>query len=321
MVAELNWIRADNIQPEPSVNYRLNFLLSTFSPDNLNVWWMNILLLSTVAMFWPAFACFWSSRRIVSEDSLARLSILSLQATVVVLGASLIMATPLSWPIWYLLPILQATQFPWRWLLIISLVSSVLLAAAIPYWENAWRKGKRKLVMIAVGTMTISFAFSASHIVREAQWFTRPVFDQTLLELRGSEGSPQWWPIWVHEPIREMGSPLEAGDREFTVTSWLPEFRSFELRPGAAGEVRVRTFYYPHWRAESAGKSLSIRPDSDGALLISVPANALTITLTFQEPTRVWIARAVCATGWILIVALLCLRNWPRTNLYWPENH
>ena len=69
MVAELKWIRADNIQPEPAVNYRLNFLLSSFSPENLNVWWMNILLLSSLAMFWPALACFWSARRATSEFS------------------------------------------------------------------------------------------------------------------------------------------------------------------------------------------------------------------------------------------------------------
>src|SRR6185436_6279248 len=54
MLAELSWIRADNINPDPSVDYRKNFVLSTFSPDYLSVWWMNILLLATVAMFWPA---------------------------------------------------------------------------------------------------------------------------------------------------------------------------------------------------------------------------------------------------------------------------
>src|SRR5712691_11049041 len=56
MLIELKWIRADNLNPEPSVDYRHNFVFSTFSSDSLNVWWMNILLLGTVAMFWPALA-------------------------------------------------------------------------------------------------------------------------------------------------------------------------------------------------------------------------------------------------------------------------
>ena len=219
------------------------------------------------------------------------------------------MATSLSRPIWNLLPVLQATQFPWRWLLITSVVGSVLLAAAIPYWEHAVRRGNRKLVIIAAGTIAVSFAFSASHIVREAKWLTRPDFEKTLSELRGSQGSPQWWPVWVKEPIRNMDSAVEAGGRDLVVPSWLPKFRTFHLGPGEAGEARVRTFFYPHWQAESNGRSLAVRPDSDGVLLISVPMNAVSITLKFQEPTRVWVVRVVCAIGWILIGALFFLRG------------
>src|SRR5882724_4285220 len=44
MLIELNWIRADNVDPEPGMDYRHNFVLSSFSPESLNVWWMNILL-------------------------------------------------------------------------------------------------------------------------------------------------------------------------------------------------------------------------------------------------------------------------------------
>ena len=306
MVAELSWIRADNVQPEPAVNYRLNFLLSSFSSENLNVWWMNILLLSSVAMFWPAVACFWADSSVSRSESG---SIRAVKATVISLALTLFMATPLSRPIWDLIPTLQKTQFPWRWLLITSLMSSVLLAAAIPYWESAVRRGDRKLVMIAVGTIAISFVFSASHIVREAKFFARPAFDSTLREVRGSESSPQWWPIWVKEPIRRMDAPVEADGREVTITSWQPESRSFYLGAGAAGEARVRTFYYPHWRAESEGHSLPVRPDADGVLLIAVPANALSINLSFVEPARVSVARVVCAVGWILIGALLLLRG------------
>src|SRR6202165_2293771 len=56
MLIELNWIRAANVNPESGIDYRYNFILSTFSPDFVNVWWMNILLLGTVAMCWPALA-------------------------------------------------------------------------------------------------------------------------------------------------------------------------------------------------------------------------------------------------------------------------
>ena len=308
MATELKWIRADNIEPEPSVNYRLNFLLSTFSPENLNVWWMNILLLSSLAMFWPALGYFWSSG-LAAKSEFSVAAIRGLKATTVVLVLTLFMATPLSLPVWNLLPVLQATQFPWRWLLITSVVASVLLAAAIPSWEHALRIGRRKLVLVAAGTMAISLAFSIAHTVREAQWLTRPEFEQILKELRGSQGSPQWWPVWVKEPIREMNLPVKAGDRELKVTSWFPEFRMFELGPGSAAEARIRTFFYPHWKAEANGQSLAVRPDSDGALVISVPVNAVSVSLKFEEPVRVWVARAIGLVGWILIGLLLVIKS------------
>src|SRR5262249_27250073 len=58
MIFELRWIRGDNVDPEPGLRYSENFVLSTLSAEHVNVWWMNILLLSMVAMFWPALILF-----------------------------------------------------------------------------------------------------------------------------------------------------------------------------------------------------------------------------------------------------------------------
>src|ERR1044072_7931907 len=55
-VAEMRWIGINQIDHDASVDYRFTFLLSTFSPDNLNVWWMNILLLMTLLLSAPALA-------------------------------------------------------------------------------------------------------------------------------------------------------------------------------------------------------------------------------------------------------------------------
>src|SRR6185503_5450518 len=115
MLAELKWIRADNVNPEPGLDYRYNFVLSTFSAESLNVWWMNILLLFTLAMFWPAVVLMKRSAR----ENFAQLQQSSVGVTIsitVVLALSLFMATSLSRPVWNLIRPLQETQLPWRWL-------------------------------------------------------------------------------------------------------------------------------------------------------------------------------------------------------------
>jgi hypothetical protein len=65
MVSEVGWIGVNQIQRDSSVDYRVNFLLSTFSPDNLNVWWMNIIALMTLLLFAPALLLI--TKRVATE--------------------------------------------------------------------------------------------------------------------------------------------------------------------------------------------------------------------------------------------------------------
>ncbi len=304
MLFELKWIRADNINPEPGLNYRDNFVLSTFSPDYLNVWWMNILLLATVAMFWPALVLLRRSGRENIRGELRGLS-----ALFALLFLTMFMATPLSRPVWNLIHPLQDTQFPWRWLTITSMASAIGLAASLPFWRRIAHGRTRSLVVLAAGTFAVAFAFSASHIIREAYWLTQQQFDQKLAEIPGSRGVSQWWPAWVHEPLQSMSTQVEAEDRKLFIESWEPERRVFHASAGHSNVARVRTFFYPHWAAIANGQRLVTSPDKDGALLITLPEKAATITLEFLEPSRVRYAALLTAVGWLAIGILLFTRR------------
>lgn len=302
MIAELSWIRADNINPEPSVDYRHNFVLSSFSTDSLNVWWMNILLLSSIAMFWPALAlCFKSASPLASSANSSRTS---MKAMAVVLLLTIFMATPLSQPLWRTVHPLQQTQFPWRWFAITSMVCPVLMSMTLPFWKRLAHTGKRPIVLIALGTIALSLAFSFSHIVREAQWLTPTEFAQTLNSIPGSQGISQWLPAWVHEPLPTMTSPVEAGDRQVTIKSWEPQKRVFQISAGQAIDGRVRTFFYPHWKANADGRELAVHPDPNGALVVALPEQASTVTVEFREPARVRYATGLTILGWGLIAGL-----------------
>jgi hypothetical protein len=98
---------------------------------------------------------------------------------------------------------------------------------------------------------------------------------------------------------------VEANDREITINSWEPQLRSFSVGPGAAGDIRVKTFYYPHWTASAGDKLLPVRPSHDGVILISVPGEPTKIELQFREPTRAHIAAAVTALAWAVIIVVM----------------
>lgn len=305
MVRELSWIRADNVQPDPSVYYGRNFLFSSLSPDNPNVWWVGILLLSTAAMFWPGLAAL---RGVSEKDTLNK------NAPIILLLFTVFMATPLSRPVWYLIWPLQATQFPWRWLALTSMAAPVVFAMAIPFWTRMWKTNKRPFVLIAIGTMAMSFAFSAAHIVREGEYFNRNDLEKRLAAIPGSKGVSQWWPIWVKEPVKEMTTPVEAGNRVVSIKSWQPERRVFDVGPGEAHEVRAATFYYPLWVAIGNGRNLATQPAEDGALLISLPAESTTVELVFREPTRTRVSGIASIIGWTIIGLILIFGWFKRTS-------
>jgi hypothetical protein len=307
LLFELKWIRADNINPDPSVDYRQNFVFSTFSADYLNVWWMNIIVLATALMFWPALALWRKSARSAAlENPQARPSLMALG---LLLLLTIVMATPVSRPLWNLLRPLQQTQFPWRWLSLTSIICPLLLAAAIPSWKERAKGRKRPLAILALGTTVLALAFCASHIIREADWLTPNQFAQRLSEIPGSEGVSQWWPAWVHGPLRPMSFPVEAGDRQVTIDSWAPEHRVFHVSEGQPTIARVRTFYYPHWIAMADSQKLKLQPDKDGVLVISLPAEGVTVSMEFTEPDRVRYAAALTVLGWLSIGALAIIRR------------
>jgi hypothetical protein len=285
MVSEVQWIGVNQIQRDASVDYRLNFLLSTFSPDNLNVWWMNIIAFMTLLLFAPALL-------LVTKRVATPVVVLTLLA--------IFMATPLSRPIWYLLKPLQETQFPWRWLVLISMGGSILAAAGLP---TIWT-GVRAKRMLVFGAMAIALAFTLSHVVREAQYFPPQKFEAMVKDVRGSSCVNYWFPIWARADVRKMSTEVEANGRTVTVNEWQPEHRKFSVSTGPATEARVRTFYYPHWTATTEAGVLPTRPDKDGALLISLPQNATSVALDFREPRKTKISTTSSLSGLIIIGAL-----------------
>jgi 6-pyruvoyl-tetrahydropterin synthase related domain len=295
MISEIKWIGINDVDPDPSVDYRYNFLFSTLSPDNLSVWWMNILAVMTVLLCAPALLFFFRS-----ATSLRRV----IRPVIVITAVALFMSLPLSRPIWGVLRPLQETQFPWRWLAIFSMGASIIAAAALPLLADAAIRLDRAKRMLIFGAIAIAVAFTLSHTVREAQYLPQPRFETALSAVRGTSSVNYWFPIWANSNPKEMTTEVEAAAREVSVTSWQPEHRKFSVAAGPATQARVRTFYYPHWTATNEGGFLQTRPDKDGALLISLPENATSVDLDFREPRRTKFSTIGSLSGLMLIGAL-----------------
>jgi hypothetical protein len=207
------------------------------------------------------------------------------------------MSLPLSRPLWMVLKPLQETQFPWRWLVLISMGGSMVAAAGLPV---LFGMKNRALRIATFGAMAIAVAFTLSHVVREAQYFPPQKFESMVTDVLGSSCVNYWFPIWARSDARKMTTEVEANGRTVTIDSWQPEHRKFSISAGPATEARVRTFYYPHWSATTDAGTLHTRPDKDGALLIALPPNATSVALDFREPRKTKISTMSSLSGLII---------------------
>jgi hypothetical protein len=308
MVTEMKWIFADGINPDPLLDYRKNFIFSTFSAEKQEtIWWMGLLAIATIAMCIPAIGAF-AKKNLASRR-------LNLVALVVLLVCSFVMSTSLSKPLWAFVPYLEKTQHPFRWLAVVSAVAPILIAASVPFWGAQLRRHRREFALAMTGLVLIAVTFSVSQTVRGATYLSRSSFERMLAPLRESPGIVQWLPVWAaasaqNKPSYEKctppaaGAKVEAAGRTIHITQWSDTKRTFEVEAGQPVEAHIATFYYPHWKTIVNGQAQPTQLASDGALAVSLPATATNVTLEFREPARTKFSAGAAIISWTLVTSL-----------------
>jgi hypothetical protein len=310
MVTEMKWIVADGVNPDPLLDYRRNFVFSTFSAEkNETIWWMGLLAIATIMMLLPAVVIFGKKFSAPSKRALI--------AVAVLVTFSLIMSTQISKPVWAAIPFLPMAQHPFRWLAVTSAVAPILMAASVPFWVERFRRPRRAIALAMAGLVLIAVSFSISQTVRGATYLSRPTFEQMLKPLNEAPGIIQWLPVWANAtgqgkasyekciPPPAISAQIDAGERAIRINEWTDLSRTFEVEAGSVSEARVSTFYYPHWTATANGQALATRPAADGALLISLPPQRVTVNLQFREPSRAKLSGVVSIISWTLLASFL----------------
>jgi len=310
MVTEMKWIVGDGVNPDPLLDYRRNFVFSSFSPEKSEtIWWMGLLAIATIMMLLPAAVIFVKKFSAPSKRGLVTVAVLVM--------FSVAMSTWISKPLWAAIPFLRMAQHPFRWLAVTSAVAPILMAASVPFWVERFRRQRRAVALAMAGLVLIAVSFSISQTVRGATYLSRPTFEQLLKPLNEAPGIIQWLPVWASAtgqgkasyekcvPPPARPAKIEAGERAIRINEWDDLSRTFEVEAGSVSEARVSTFYYPHWNATANGQALSTRPAADGALLISLPPERVTVKLRFREPSRAKLSSVVSIISWTLLASFL----------------
>jgi 4-amino-4-deoxy-L-arabinose transferase-like glycosyltransferase len=313
MLAELSWIKANAGEPNPYYDYRLNFLFSPSALTNRNTWYANILALAAIGFLLPGLG-------FVIRSFKGDKSNRALNAAFLLLLVTFLMATSLSKPVWAVIPKLSEVQFPWRWLSVTSLMGALLCAASISKWQEQFRAKLRPRDLAVALAFALSLVFIGTEIIRDCDYISRARFESMAQEVRGAVSFKDWLPVWACDfnNLEKMTAKVDAGVRPVIVTAWEPEHRAFQIGAGLEDTLRVRTYFYPHWKAKAEGRLLPTTATTDGLLLISVPTQATDIELSFERPRRVRLFEIVSVVAWILIIGSLVWsitrRSWQKTN-------
>ena len=223
---------------------------------------------------------------------------------------------PVAGILWRVLPKLQFMQFPWRWLLCLSMIFCLFVTAGLRRW---WWRAAVMLISVVV-------------MVTVWQRIQQPWWDNAgdLREMQdnmatgaGYEGVEEYTPLGADSALGEpatsatatadaaTGAVPPAGKdvRRVTVEGparaairverWDAESRSFTAEMSAPDRLALRLFRYPAWQVEVNGREVETAASESGQMLVPVKAGVNRVQVSF---VRTWDRSA---GGWISLVAAI----------------
>jgi len=209
---------------------------------------------------------------------------------------------PVTVLLWRFLPKLEFMQFPWRWLLCLSAISTVLVTAGLRSW-------RMRVGVAVVGVVVVGGAW---HVIQPPWWDNaadlREMHDNVADGI-GYEGTDEYTPVGADASAidKNVGRVVVSGSAQGTiqVMRWEAESKSFTAEMSAPDQLALRLFRYPAWRAEVNGHMVetSVRGET-GQMLVPVEAGTNRVEIKF---VRTWDRTA---GGWISAVTVMALIGW-----------
>ncbi len=219
---------------------------------------------------------------------------------------------PVAGVLWKVLPKMEFMQFPWRWLLCLSMIFSIFVTVLTTGLRRWWWRS-------AVCVVAILVIVAAWHRVQPPWWDSaddlREMQDNmamgSLYRSAGYEGVDEYTPLGADPAAIDKDAPNVTVDGaaragiQIHVDRWDSESRMFTAEMPAPGQLAVRLFAYPAWQVEVNGRVVETAARAEtGQMLVPVGAGVNRVEITFM---RTW-DRAV--GGWISLLSAALLGFW-----------
>ena len=263
--------------------------------------------------------------------------------SVFVFGVAFWFSRPESLWAWDRVPLLPFAQFPWRFLLLMALPTSVLTGFLVDVFAERWRPYVAALLIaFTLLTNTLGLRPIMANAVDGAIDLAESTRFELMYHLLGTTVAGEYIPMWVKEKpfISPEALAIVLGGRSpaVHVPTSDPRIRVDRLEKGsdhqtyratadAEGRVVLNTVYFPGWRATIDGRPAEIEiTDPEGLIAVRAPAGEHLIRLDFEDTPIRTLGERISLASLAVALALLALAwirrplpAWRRASLRAPS--
>ena len=209
---------------------------------------------------------------------------------------------PVTAVLWKYLPKLEFMQFPWRWLLCLSMIFAIFVTVGLRRW---WMRA----FVCAVVVLVIVLAWVR---IQDPWWDNRSDLKEmrdNMIDQIGYEGTDEYTPVGADPTATDKNAWKVKVDGSahaaIHVYKWDAESKYFTVEMSAPDQIALKLFSYPAWTAEVNGQVVQTgERESTGQILVPVEAGMNRVQVKFA---RTWDRKL---GGWISIMTLLGISSW-----------
>ncbi len=209
---------------------------------------------------------------------------------------------PITAVLWKYLPKLEFMQFPWRWLLCLSMVFTLLVTIGIRRW---WMRG----LVCAAAILVIALAWTRI----QGPWWDNASdlreMQDNMTDQIGYEGTDEYTPVGADPSAIDKDAWKVKVDGNahgaIHVYKWDAESKYFTAEMSAPDQLALKLFSYPAWKVEINGRVVqTAERESTGQILVPVEAGMNRVQIKF---IRTWDRKL---GGWISLMGVISLGFW-----------
>ena len=201
---------------------------------------------------------------------------------------------------WDLLPKLRFMQFPWRWLLCLSMLFSLFVIVGVRRW---WLR-----FAVCLGTL----------LVIVVAWYRiQPPWWDNAADLRemqdnmesgaGYEGTDEYAPLGADpSAINKNARRVTVDGPEHAaihVFQWNAQSKFFTAEMSAPAKLALRLFNYPAWRVKVNVRTVSVgNGDDTGQMLVPVAQGTNRVQITFTQTWDRTVGGLLSTASWLGVI-------------------